>query len=144
MFGNNKRKKSDDEVKAFLGSETEFHGKLVFSGFVRIDGSFQGDILGGDMLIAGEGARIEGNILVDNIIISGEVSGNLVVKEKVEIDAKGRFFGDVISSVLVVQEGAVFEGNCRMDRGRTGLKQGDITGAIPFDEEADRRILTQS
>ena len=118
MFGAKKSRESDEEVKAFLGSGTEFTGKLLFSGAVRIDGLFNGDILGGSLLISGEGSRIEGNIVVDNVVISGEILGNLVVKNKVEIDAKGKLRGDVSSSVLVVQEGAVFEGNCRMTTGR--------------------------
>jgi len=114
MLGNKKRKEPEDDVKAFMGSGTEFEGKLVFSGSVRVDGHFRGDILGGGMLISGEGSRIEGNISVENIVISGEVFGNLEAKQKVEIDSKGRLFGDVIASVLIIQEGAVFEGNCRM------------------------------
>lgn len=114
MLGGKKRNEPDHDVKAFLGNGTEFSGKLVFSGSVRIDGSFKGDIMGGGLLISGEGSRIEGNIMVDNIVISGEVFGNLEAKDKVEIDSKGRLFGDMISGALIIQEGAVFEGNCRM------------------------------
>ena len=61
MLGGKKRKTEEDEVKAFLGSGTEFNGKLVFNGSVRVDGNFKGDILGGGILISGEGSRIEGN-----------------------------------------------------------------------------------
>ncbi len=116
MLGGRSKKKeaADDDVKAFLGNGTEFSGKLVFSGSVRVDGSFKGDIMGGGVLISGEGSRIEGNITVNSIVISGDVFGNLEAKEKVEIDSRGRLFGDMVSSLLVVQEGAVFEGNCRM------------------------------
>ncbi len=114
MFGGKRHKEPEDEVKAFMGSGTEFEGKLVFSGSVRVDGHFKGDILGGGMLISGEGSRIEGTISVENIVISGDVFGNLEAKDKVEIDSKGRLFGDMVSTVLVIQEGAVFEGNCRM------------------------------
>ena len=114
MLGSKKKKEPEEDVKAFMGSGTEFEGKLVFSGSVRVDGHFRGDILGGGMLISGEGSRIEGNINVENIVISGEVFGNLEAKEKVEIDSKGKVFGDMVSSVLVIQEGGVFEGNCRM------------------------------
>ncbi len=127
MFGGKKRKEPEDEVKAFMGSGTEFEGKLVFSGSVRVDGHFKGDILGGGMLISGEGSRIEGNISVDNIVISGDVVGNLEAKDKVEIDSKGRLFGDMVSTVLVIQEGAVFEGNCRMSRTR----ETELEAAVP-------------
>lgn len=128
MFSGKKRSEPDHDVKAFLGNGTEFNGKLVFSGSVRIDGNFKGDIMGGGLLISGDGSRIEGNIMVDNIVISGEVFGNIEAKDKVEIDSRGKLFGDMVSDVLVIHEGAVFEGNCRMADGqRTGALHEDIT-----------------
>ncbi len=119
MFGTKKSRESDEEVKAFLGSGTQFSGKLLFSGAVRIDGLFTGEILGGNLLISGEGSRIEGDIIVDNIVISGEVTANLTVREKIEIDSNGRLRGDVSAAVLVVQEGAILEGRCRMTSTRS-------------------------
>jgi len=49
----NKAKKEID-IKAFLGEGTEFEGKLIFTGAVRLDGKFQGEILGKGTLVVGQ------------------------------------------------------------------------------------------
>ena len=107
-------KNKENEVKAFLGQGTEFDGKLMFGGSVRIDGDFKGEILGGGTLIVGESANIEANIAVDNLLVSGDVRGSIEIKERVEIFSTGRLFGNVKTSIFVIQEGAVFEGDCQM------------------------------
>jgi cytoskeletal protein CcmA (bactofilin family) len=107
-------KKKIEEVKAFLGKGTEFEGKLLFTGSVRIDGLFKGEIVGGGTLNIGEGARIEADIFVDNILISGEVLGNLEIKKRSEIFSRGNLNGNLKTTTLVVHEGALLEGYCHM------------------------------
>lgn len=107
-------KNKENEVKAFLGKGTEFDGKLIFDGSVRIDGDFKGEILGGGTLIVGESANIEANIAVDNLLVSGDVRGSIEIKKKVEIYSTGKLLGNVKTSIFVIQEGAVFEGDCQM------------------------------
>ncbi|MBE9547150.1 MAG: polymer-forming cytoskeletal protein [Proteobacteria bacterium] len=107
-------RKSENEVKAFLGKGTEFDGKLMFDGAVRVDGDFKGEILGGGTLVVGEGANVEANIVVDNLLVSGDVRGSTEARERVEIHSTGRLFGNVNTNVFVIQEGAVFEGDCQM------------------------------
>ena len=107
-------RKNENEVKAFLGKGTEFDGKLMFDGSVRIDGDFKGEILGGGTLVVGEGANIEANVVVDDLLVSGDVRGSIEVKERVEIHSTGRLFGNVKTTVFVIQEGAMFEGDCQM------------------------------
>lgn len=107
-------KNKENEVKAFLGKGTEFDGKLMFGGSVRIDGDFKGEILGGGTLIVGEGANIEANIVVDNLLVSGDVRGSIETKKRIEIFSAGRLYGNIKTSIFVIQEGAVFEGDCQM------------------------------
>jgi cytoskeletal protein CcmA (bactofilin family) len=107
-------KKKIEEVKAFLGKGTEFEGKLLFTGSVRIEGKFKGQVVGGGTLNVGEGARIEGEVFVDNVLIGGEVIGNLEIKKRTEIFSRGNLSGELKTMVLVVHEGALFEGNCQM------------------------------
>ena len=80
-----KKKKEDDEIKAFLGKGTEFEGKLVFSGSVRLDGRFKGDIMGGGTLVVGEGAQVEATVSVDNLLIGGKLQDNAEAKKRVAI-----------------------------------------------------------
>jgi cytoskeletal protein CcmA (bactofilin family) len=107
-------RKKIEEVKAFLGKGTEFEGKLFFTGSVRIDGRFKGEILGGGTLNIGEGAHVEANISVENVLISGDASGNLEVKKRSEIFPKGNLNGNLKATALVIHEGGIFNGSCRM------------------------------
>ncbi|MBW1765439.1 MAG: polymer-forming cytoskeletal protein [Deltaproteobacteria bacterium] len=106
--------KKRDVINAFLGRNTEFEGKLSFIGAVRIDGHFKGEIFTEGTLIVGEAANIESNVHVSHIIISGEISGNIIADEKIEIHAPGKVVGNIQTPILVIDEGVIFEGNCRM------------------------------
>ena len=108
--------KKIDEINAFLGADTEFEGKLSFRGAVRIDGKFKGEIFTEGTLIVGESAVIESTIHVSHIIVSGEITGNIVADSRIEIHAPGRVFGNIQSPVIVIEEGVIFEGNCKMQR----------------------------
>lgn len=111
---NRKKENGSEDMKAFLGKGAEFSGKLVLNGLVRIDGEFKGEVLGSGTLIIGEGAYIEADIAVDNVVISGEVKGDLNIKKKVEITPSGKLSGNIKTSVLEVQEGATVDGMCQM------------------------------
>jgi cytoskeletal protein CcmA (bactofilin family) len=106
--------KRKDEINAFLGSDTEFEGKLSFSGTVRIDGRFKGEIYTEGTLIVGETAHIESSVYVNHIIVSGEIRGNIVAAKRIEIHAPGKVYGNIESPVVVIDEGVIFEGNCKM------------------------------
>jgi cytoskeletal protein CcmA (bactofilin family) len=110
------KRTEEEEVRAFLGKGAEFTGKLMFNGSVRIDGNFKGDIFGNGTLVIGEGAEVEADIHVDTLLVSGEVRGQLDVKKGLKIYSPGRLLGDVNTPVFSIEEGAFFEGTCRMIR----------------------------
>jgi cytoskeletal protein CcmA (bactofilin family) len=103
-----------DEINAFLGKGTDFNGKLAFEGTVRLDGKFSGEIFSPGILIIGESAVINANVSVNTLILSGELTGNIEAKTRVEIHAPGKVYGNITTPVLVVDEGVLFEGGCVM------------------------------
>ncbi len=116
-------KKPKDEINAFLGENTEFEGKFSFTGAVRIDGKFSGEIFSGGTLIVGESAVVKSQIHVADMIISGEVYGDIFAENKIEINVPGKLFGNIQTPKLVIEEGVVFEGNCKMkDLGKEAEK----------------------
>jgi cytoskeletal protein CcmA (bactofilin family) len=108
------KKKESEEIKAFLGQGAEFIGKLIFTGSVRIEGNFQGEIFGQGSLVVGEGALVKADIAVKSVYISGDVQGNIEVKEKFNIHPTGKFLGDVHTPVFIMEEGAFFDGRSHM------------------------------
>ncbi len=117
-------KKTKDEINAFLGKDTEFEGKLSFTGAVRLDGKFSGEIFSSGTLIVGESAIIKSQIHVADMIISGEVHGDIFAEKKIEINVPGKLFGNIQTPKLVVEEGVIFEGSCKMQHLGEGKEKG--------------------
>ena len=111
------------EVNAFMGGETFFEGKLTYTGAVRLDGRFKGEIRSDDTLIVGETARIEGDVHVGTAVIQGEIVGNVYAKEKVELHHPGRVIGDITTPSVVIDDGAIFEGKCKMKEKKENKKE---------------------
>ncbi|MGE0614690.1 MAG: polymer-forming cytoskeletal protein [Bacteriovoracia bacterium] len=101
-------------VTGVIDHGCEFEGKLCFQGTVRINGVFKGEIYTPDTLVIGEDARVNADIEAGVVIISGEVSGNVRAKHRVEIHKPAVFRGDVLTPSLSVDEGVIFEGSSKM------------------------------
>ena len=106
--------KKTETITAFLGKDTEFDGKLIFHGTIRIDSHFKGEISGDGILIVGEEGMIDANVHISYIVISGEIRGNIIADHRIEIHPPGKVLGDIQAPIVVIDEGGIFEGNCRM------------------------------
>ncbi len=99
-----------------LGAGAEFEGKLTFQGTVRIDARFRGSIETDDVLIVGEHARMDANIVCGTVIVQGEVNGNIRAKSGVELRHTARVRGDIDTPTLALEKGAFLQGAVRMDK----------------------------
>lgn len=102
------------DLNGFLDRGSSFKGELEFEDTMRIDGKFNGRIRSKNELIVGESAHIEGEIHVGRIAISGTVVGKITADQRVEIHRNGKVYSDVDTPALVIEEGAIFQGNCVM------------------------------
>jgi cytoskeletal protein CcmA (bactofilin family) len=107
-----------NDLSAFIDEASEIDGKYTFSGTVMLNGKFKGEIFSNDTLIIGEKAVVKASIRAGVILISGEVVGNVLATERVELRGTARIVGDVEAPVVVVEEGVLFEGHCRMTKPR--------------------------
>jgi cytoskeletal protein CcmA (bactofilin family) len=103
------------EINTLLGRGATFEGKLTFEGTVRVDGKLKGEVFSDDVLIVGEGAYVEAEIDIGEIIIQGTVVGNIRAKRGIEIHAPGRVKGDLHTPSLQVDKGVIFEGRSFME-----------------------------
>jgi cytoskeletal protein CcmA (bactofilin family) len=117
-------------LNALLGAGSVFEGKLHFEGQVRIDGTFTGEITTTDLLIIGEGAKVSATVNCGSVEIKGDINGNVNANDSIILRATARVHADIYAPSLVMDKGAVFEGNSRM----TGGAQPMVTVA-----SADRR-----
>ena len=103
------------DLNALLGRGSEFEGKLTFEGTVRIDGKFTGTIVTNDVLVVGEGAKLQAEISCGTIIVHGEVHGDIRAKSAVELHHPARMKGNIETPSLMIEKGVAFEGQCKMD-----------------------------
>src|SRR4030095_2600636 len=103
------------DLNGFLDRGSSFKGELEFEDTMRIDGKFNGRVRSKNELIVGESAHIEGEIHVGRIAISGTVVGKIKADQRVEIHRNGKVYSDVDTPALVIEEGAIFQGNCVME-----------------------------
>jgi cytoskeletal protein CcmA (bactofilin family) len=109
------REIKDGTMSGFVGGGTVLSGEAVFKGMLRVDGHLTGRITSENgTLIVSSGGRVDADINVATAKINGVVNGDIVARERLEFGRTAQVFGDVQTPVLVIEEGAVFEGNCRM------------------------------
>jgi cytoskeletal protein CcmA (bactofilin family) len=107
-------KSKSGELNGFLDRGSAFKGELDFEDTMRIDGKFNGTVRSKNELIVGETAQIEGDFHVGRIAISGTVIGKIVADQRVEIHRNGKVYCDIDTPALIIEEGAIFQGNCVM------------------------------
>jgi cytoskeletal protein CcmA (bactofilin family) len=106
------------ELSAYLDERSDIEGTYTFSGTAMLNGKLKGVIQSSDTLIVGEKGIVNANIAVGSVLIRGEVVGNVSATERIELRGNARVFGDIEAPIVVVEEGVLFEGHCRMTKSR--------------------------
>ena len=81
-----------------------------------LNGKLTGEITSADTLIIGEKGVVNATVRAGTLLVSGEVTGNILATVRVELRGTARVFGDVEAPVIVVEEGVLFDGHCRMTK----------------------------
>src|SRR5579859_2578576 len=105
---------SSEEWTGFIDQGVSLEGTLTLTGTFRIDGNVKGSIISEQTVILGEGAKVEGQIEGNRVVISGRFDGVIFAKGRVEIEAKGVVTGEVHSPCMVIEPGGIFDGRCHM------------------------------
>jgi cytoskeletal protein CcmA (bactofilin family) len=138
------RKTKTDAVTGFLGSQTEFVGKLSFSGIVHLDGHFEGEIISRGTLVVGSESVIHAEIQSNVLKVSGEVHGDLTASERIELYPPAKVFGNIRTPSLTVEDGVIFEGTCKMVSMRDAQASLLVESTEPSEDEALEEISAQA
>jgi cytoskeletal protein CcmA (bactofilin family) len=99
-----------------VGQGAKLEGTVVSAGSLRIDGQVKGQInADGDVMLSPQ-SMVEADIRAQNVAVAGRFKGNIVVKGRTEIAKGGRVDGNITSKTLVIEEGAIFQGQSIMDQ----------------------------
>lgn len=104
-----------ERVTSVLGPGINWRGSLRGAGGIRIEGTFEGDILIRGMVVVGETGRVTCmSLRANTVVVAGTVRGNIVA-EKLEIRSTGRVWGDVSVVGFATEDGAFLRGQVRME-----------------------------
>ncbi|MDF1562529.1 MAG: polymer-forming cytoskeletal protein [Deltaproteobacteria bacterium] len=132
-----REEKQTGEINALLGRGASFEGKLSFEGTVRIDGNFKGEIFTDDILVIGDGAKVEAEIRAGSVNVNGEVKGNIVATKSVDLHRPARVYGNINTPAIEIEKGVIFEGNCSMKSGGAASAK-PVSNAKPAEGEAQK------
>jgi cytoskeletal protein CcmA (bactofilin family) len=111
-----KSSNSNHAATSVIDQGCEAEGRLSFAGTVAMNGKFHGELFTAGTLFLGAEGDVEAEVQVSVGIISGQIKGNITGRERIELSPTARIFGNIVTPVLVLQEGAVFDGQCKTSR----------------------------
>jgi len=113
-----------DKCENVLAAGAKWKGTLTVDTSVRVDGQFSGQIESKATVHVAEGAQVDAKIRASYVAVAGSFRGEIRCDQKVELLAHGRVDGEVITKVLTVEEGAVFDGHVQMTAGESAARNG--------------------
>lgn len=108
-----------NETEKSIQISAEMQGSLIFKDPVNlmINGSFSGSLETCGTLTIGNTAKVNANIVGDNIIIAGRVTGDINATTMLVLMPTAVLSGNISTPKLNIVEGAIFQGNCQMETG---------------------------
>jgi cytoskeletal protein CcmA (bactofilin family) len=106
--------KSGTGVDTLIGRQTEVLGDVRFSGGLHVDGKIKGKVVANAdknaTLSVSESGSIEGNVRVPNIVLNGQVVGDVHASERIQLAARARVTGNVYYKIIQMEGGATVNG----------------------------------
>lgn len=101
-----------DAVDTVIGEYSRLEGNIKSEGSIRIDGAVKGNVQALGDVFLGAKADVEGNIMARNLFVGGRLQGEVEVKGRLELNASAKLLGSIRVGNLIIEEGAVFKGDC--------------------------------
>ena len=103
-----------DEVETVVGPSVNVEGDFSSEGNIIVKGSVSGSVHTSKYLSVEPGAKIMANVRAGSAKISGEVKGNVKVKDLLELTSSAKVIGDIEVKTLVIEAGAILYGKVVM------------------------------
>ncbi len=112
----NPRPETGQDVSAFVGKGVVFKGTISYNGTVRIDGTLEGEIHTDGILLVGEDAVLNAKVTAGTIVCKGKITGDINAREKMKLRAPAVISGGVMTPMLSMEEGVLFNGTLEMEQ----------------------------
>ena len=119
IFGGTSNGESSGHINTVIGEGTTIEGSVSIPGSVRVDGVIKGEFFAGGHLALGAKGEIEAPLVkCESAHIAGRIVGDIIAPRKVHLTSTAQVFGNITTQVLVIEEGAVFNGTSKMEVSR--------------------------
>lgn len=116
MFNNKTKPTNPVTISNIIGQGSHLEGNISTTGNLRIEGKITGAIKAEAKVVLSHTAQVEGNIVAHNAEIGGAVKGTIEVVELLVLKSTATVWGDIVAAKLVFEEGASFDGKCKMGK----------------------------
>lgn len=113
---------NEEKLETLIGLSVKVEGDFESHGDVTIEGSLTGSIKTKGILTVGAHALINANIEAESVHVAGAIKGNVRAKNKITLEKTARIEGDIIATVVSIEEGSYFMGMCTMTRQEEPIK----------------------
>jgi len=111
-------------LSGFVGNGTSLTGEASFKGMLRVDGHLSGQVKSeGGTLIVGNNGQVDADIEVAIATIHGTVNGDINASQRLELGRAAKVNGNIQTPSLIIEQGAVFEGSCRMVQQKAAMEK---------------------
>ena len=117
---------TDKTAKTIIAEDIEITGTIKSASNIQFDGKLNGDLNCAGSAMLGKNAVVKGNINAEAVSISGSITGNIVVKDRIEMKSTARVQGDISAKRLTVEDGVTFVGKSEVNS-----SGGASTGGFP-------------
>jgi cytoskeletal protein CcmA (bactofilin family) len=111
----NKKKFNTEIVNTVIGEESSIKGAIHSQRSIRIEGSLEGEINSQGEVYISEKSQVKANIFGRNVIVAGEVVGNIEAIKSLTIRKTGKVYGNITGDKLTIEEGGIYKGKVNMD-----------------------------
>lgn len=112
---------TNSKISSIIGSDMIVEGNIRAKDAIRVEGSVTGNIETEGSLVISATGKVKGNLRGNSIVIGGVLEGDLVCGGKTEVISTGKVFGNMHTKGLIVDENAVFQGQCVMNEEEVAL-----------------------
>ncbi|MCI6552021.1 MAG: polymer-forming cytoskeletal protein [Lachnospiraceae bacterium] len=103
------------KISSIIGEGMAIEGNITAKDAIRIEGFLKGDVASEGTLVVSATGKVQGNMKGSNIMVAGTIEGDLYSEGRIEVAATGRIIGNIRTKSLIIDENAVFEGQCTMN-----------------------------
>jgi cytoskeletal protein CcmA (bactofilin family) len=102
-------------LSGFVGGGTVVTGEANFKAMMRVDGHLSGRVSSSSgTLIVGANGKVDANIEVAVAVIHGTINGDIIATQRLELGRAAKVNGNIQTPSLIIEQGAMFEGSCKM------------------------------